>query len=820
MSNFFANLLYSVRQLRKTPVFAAIAILTLALGIGANTAVFSVMDAVLLRSLPGTDPHGLFYVHMANGENQPDGAGNTGDSNTSFSMPVFSALRARTDVIASLIAYAPLAFSKTAVQVNGSPLQAEGEEVSGNFFEGLTAQVPLGRALTPDDERSHAPVMVVSYAFWTREFARRPSILGSTISVKGLPFTVVGVTARGFFGVEPGSSSDFWVPLQNRPELNAWGMTSADETLYGTPRWWCLRMMARLRPGVTPAAAQAALAGTFFSAAQSGVGTIHGQWKPLLAFDPAQGIQGYSQQYGEQVKVLMGLVLLVLLIAVTNVALMIAARNDARAREFGVRLALGASRVQLFSQLLAESALLVFSGASLGWLFAVEATAVLARLAQIETSLSPNRSVLWFTLGISALAAVVFGLAPLRRAASAPVAGIAGTTGKQNMESRSRKAAGNAVMTAQVAVCLLLLVAGSLLLRTLSQYRREPLGMQADKVLLFGLSPHGVTDPAQVNSFHRALIARLRALPGVSNAAILENRPGSGWSDNSGFAIDGVVQRGVLLRSNAVGASYFATAGTPILEGRDIGEQDGLETMPVALVNQMLARRCFSHGGALGHQLGSGKNLRTIVGVVADSRYTSVDEPLQPMAYYPASQVGLVNVQVAVRTSGDPMALLPSVRQAVHALAPDLPLEDPMTQSAQFALGYAQPTMFATLGGFFGGLAALLVAIGLYGTLSYRVGRRVGEIGLRMALGAQRGQVVWLVLQESLLVTALGLAIGIPLALFNTRLLSSMLWQLSPTDPASVTLGIVGVLLVVAFASLVPARRAASVDPADALRSE
>ena len=286
------------------------------------------------------------------------------------------------------------------------------------------------------------------------------------------------------------------------------------------------------------------------------------------------------------------------------------------------------------------------------------------------------------------------------------------------------------------------------------------------------------------------------------------------------MTIDGVEQLGSLLRSNSIGAGYFEVAGTPILQGRDIGEQDGTQTMPVAVVNQTLAQHYFPQGYALGHHLGRGKEQRTIIGVVADSRYTSVDEPLQPMAYYPVSQIKLANIQVAVRTSGAPMALLPGVRDVVHALAPDLPLEDPMTQSAQFALGYAQPTMFATLGGFFGGLAALLVAIGLYGTLSYRVGRRKDEIGIRMALGAQRGQVMWLVLRESLQVTALGFAIGIPLVLGSTRLLSSTLWHLSPNDPVSLTLGLDGVLIVVGFASLVPARRAASIDPAEVLRSE
>ena len=463
MSNFFADLRFALRQLRKTPVFTVVAVLTLALGIGANTAVFSVMDAVLLRSLPVAHPDGLYYVQMANGEFQPDGAGNSGQPGTSFSMPVFTALRARADVLDALIGFVPLSLTKTAARIGHTPLQTEGEEVSGNFFSGLSAQVPVGRPLTLQDELRHSSAMVISYAFWTRQFDRKASALGTTVYVKGVPFSIVGVAARGFFGIEPGASADFWVPLQNRPDLNAWGIPPAYETLYGTPRWWCLRMMARLRPGVTPQQAQAALAGAFLQAAKSGIGTINTtRWKPLLVFNPARGLGGYSSFYQEPVEILMGLVSLVLLIAMTNVGLMIAARNAARAQEFSLRMALGAGRLRLFRQLLAECGLLVLSGASLGWGFAVEATTFLARMSQIDSGLRPDRSALWLTLAISVAASALFCLAPMRIATRSRASTMAAMQTARTTQSRTGKLGGNAVMATQVAICTVLLVAGSL----------------------------------------------------------------------------------------------------------------------------------------------------------------------------------------------------------------------------------------------------------------------------------------------------------------------------------------------------------------------
>lgn len=353
MSGLVQDIRYALRQLRKSPTFTATVVLALALGMGANTAVFSVMNAVLLRMLPVRDPQWLYYVHEGNGQWQPPSAGSTGSSDTSFSEPVFEALRHRQDVFEDLIAYVPLGLSgKTAICYKDMPEEAEGDEVSGNFFSGLSAQILRGRGFSLADENNHSPVVVISYDYWTRRFARDPSILGQTLYLKNIPFSIIGVSGYGFRGIEPASSTDFWIPLQNRPELNAWGMPASDNSLYGTPRWWCLRMMARLRQNVTPVQAQKALQSTFGEAAKIGIGTIDPkQWKPLLDFFPAKGIEGYNQQYRKPVQMLMGLVLLVLLIACSDVVLLLMARNEARQREFSLKIAIGAERAHLFRQL-------------------------------------------------------------------------------------------------------------------------------------------------------------------------------------------------------------------------------------------------------------------------------------------------------------------------------------------------------------------------------------------------------------------------------------------------------------------------------------
>jgi hypothetical protein len=402
MHTFLRDFRYALRQLRKSPGFTFTVVLMLALGIGANTAVFSVMNAVLMQLLPVSRPEGLSYVRMPNGQHNPGGA-QTGAWDTSFSEPVFEALRQHSDVFEELVAYVPLSFTGSiAVRHGELPEEASGEEVSGNFFSGVGARLEHGRGFSLQDEKNHAPIVVLSYEYWTRSYARDPAVVGQTLYIKGVPMTVVGVAAHGFKGIEPASSTDFWVPLQNRPELNAWGTPADNNTLYGSPNWWCLRMMARLHSGVTPMQAQQAITGTYAEVVKQTIGTVDPkQWKPLLEFVPARGIGGYNDQYREPLRILMGLVVLVLLIACANVAMMVQARNTMRQREFSLRLAIGAGRAAIFRQLLCESLLLVSAGAALGWIFALSATRMLATMSRIETGLSPrsHRTIL-YTAGL------------------------------------------------------------------------------------------------------------------------------------------------------------------------------------------------------------------------------------------------------------------------------------------------------------------------------------------------------------------------------------------------------------------------------------
>jgi predicted permease len=824
MAGLLQDFRFALRQLRKNPGFTAVAVITLALGIGANTAVFSVMNAVLLRTLPVRDPQRLYYLQIAVG-NQPPGAGNTGNSDTSFSEPVFEALRQRNDVLDDVIAYVPLGIGRVAARYREAPEEAEGDEVSGNFFSGLGAQIVRGRGFSLSDEKDHTSLVVISYDYWTRRFARDPAVLGGTLFVKNVPFTIIGIATRGFRGIEPASSTDFWIPLQNRPELNAWGNPASENSLYGTPKWWCLPLIVRLRPNVNPQQAQTALQSTFWEAAQTGIGAIDPkQWKPLLNFDPARGIQGYNQQYREPVQILMELVLLVLLIACTNVALLILARNEARQREFSLRLAIGAERSHLFRQLLTESTLLVTAGAALGWAFAFFATRALAAWSGIETGLDPDVNVLLVTLAVSVTSVLAFSFAPLSFVLRVPVSGVLRATATNITQGKQRSFGGRALMASQVAICLLLLVAAGLLLRTLRNYETQDLGMQVDGLLVFGITPQRAPSVQSTLEFYRTLLDRIRTVPGVESATLMDNRIGSGWSDNNddddldGASLKQKFPSNSLVRSNHVGPGYFHVLGVPILVGRDISDGDTATSLPVVVVNETFAKRFLPTTNPLGHKFHN----RTIVGIAKDSKYRSVDETPLPMAYYPSFQnlSAGATLHVEVRVQGEPLNLMPTLRLVVHDLDPDVPMEKPMTQRMQFEESYSEPKMFARLGVFFGGLAALLVATGLYGTLSYRTNRRTAEIGTRMALGAQRGQVLWMVMRESLLVCCVGAAAGFPLAVLCTRFLRSMLYEMSPFDPLSFGCAILCVAIVGGGAAFLPARRAAKVDPMVALRYE
>ena len=664
---------------------------------------------------------------------------------------------------------------------------------------------------------------MISDSYWTRRFGYSPSVLGSTIFVKSVPFTIIGISAPGFHGIEPGVSTDFWIPLQNRPELNAWG--EAANNVYGSPNWWCLQLMARLRENITPAQAESGLESSFLEAAKIGIGNIDSQkWKPVLDFDPAKGIQDYKQQYREQVHVLMALVLLVLLIACTNVSLLLMARNEGRQREFSLKMAIGADSLHVFRQLLTESSFLVATGAACGWSFAIFATRALAAWSQIESGLDPDRNVLLFTLAVSALIALAFGLAPLWSALRAPISGVLRATSSGLTAGHQRRIGGRVLMSSQVAICLLLLVAASLLLRTLRKYQTQDLGMKTAGLVVFGVTPQRAHTAEEALAFFRSLLDRVRALPGVQGVTMMNHRLGSGLGSRHGEVLDGADlqdqfgTRGTIT-SNDVGPDCFHVLGVPILEGRDVSDTDTPASAPVAVVNETFAKRFLTNTSPLGHKL---KGDRTIVGVVKDSKYRGVSEEPTPTVYYPALQKLEVGetVQIEVRSDARPLALLPTIAKAVHEIEPNAPLEEPVTQQAEFEMSYSQPAMFARLAGFFGALAAVLVATGFYGTLAYRTNRRTTEIGMRMALGAQRTQVIWMIIRESLLIGAAGVLVGLPLAFACARFLDSMLYQVSNFDALSFVLAVCAIALVGGVAAFLPARRAAKVDPMVALRYE
>jgi predicted permease len=833
VDDFFKDVRFAWRLLRLSPAFTGIIVLTLALGIGANTAIFSVMNAVVLRSLPVRDPQQVVFLRTTD---QPKNSSNTGDWGSSFSIGVYEQLRADRSVLSDTIAYVPVALPKAAVRYGHEPEEVAADMVSGNFFTGLGVQPVCGRTLTDDDEKKHTQVAVLSYAYWTRRFGQTCAVIGQPLYVQGIPFTIVGVAASRFAGVESsenGGTTELWIPLQNRPDLNAWNNQDGytiGKTFYGETNWWCLMLMGRLKPGISERAAAARLNPLFQRAAYAPIGKPQrGEKMPNLYFANAKGIPGAREDYQTPLRVLLAMVGLILVIACGNVAMMLSARNAARQREFSVRLAIGGSRMRLFRQLLAESVLLVTGGTVLGWLFAVAATRALSVWSTLNQNLSPDRRVLLFTLGVTALAALLFGLAPLGGAVNTPIGLALRTSSATSHQDSGRVRGRKFVVALQVCLCLTLLIAAGLLLRTLQNLQNVNLGMRTSGLLVFGVSPQQHSDSETIR-FYESLSNRIRGLPGVLSVTLMENRLGSGWSNNTTPYVDGrkPQDKAAHMRWNAVGPNYFSTLETPILYGRDLTEADSAKAPKAVVINQIFADRYLKGQNPLGHQIGFSDDKKapqwTVVGVAADSKYTGVQEKPTAMAYFPYKQIGEINgigiMHVEVRTVGNPASFLPTIERTVREFAPGLPLLEPRTQQAQFDSSFSTERLIARLAIFFGLLAALLVATGLYGTLSYAVARRTAEVGVRMALGAQRGQVLWMVLKESLTVSAIGIAAGLPLALACSRLLRSILYGVGPGDPLTAIFGLLGLIAVVLLASFIPAIRAASVDPMVALHYE
>ncbi len=648
LDSLWRDIRYALRQLRKAPVFSVTTVLTLALGIGATTAIFSAMNAVLLRLLPVANPRELFFLHLP--DDQPYGAHSTGDSETSFSLPVFKTLRQSRRAFADVMAFAPLSGGKVAVRFgDGRPEQAAGDMVSGNFFSGLGVRTAAGRTLSMADEDANAPVAVLSYGYWTVRFSRDPGVVGQTIYIKGIPFTIVGIAAEGFPGLEQAESTDLWIPLQRRAELDPWG-NPLNHTLYGSPDWWCLRLLARLAPGVSATQAIAEANPSFQAEAYARLAAPDAAHHRIrLTAVAARGVVGLGDfyDYGQRIKMLMALVTLVLVIACSNVAMLIIARNAARQRDFSLRMALGATRGTLLRQLLVESGILVALGSMAGWLFALIATHALANWAQLDMSLAPDWKALLFTSAVSVIAALVFALAPMRTATNAPVTSALRTSTATAHQSGH---GANTVLAVQIALCFTLLTSAGLLLRTLLNYEHTNLGMQTQGLLVFGITPQKQTTNEARFGFYRTLLERMRALPGVEAATFVGNRLGSGWSSNDEPTVDGVTYSfsQVPLRTNIVGPDYLHVLGIPLLAGRDIRESDTATSQRVAVVNETFVKKLLPNTNPLGHQLGDlKKDHYTIVGVAGDSKYRSVDEAPRAMAYYPYTQAEDARVHIA-----------------------------------------------------------------------------------------------------------------------------------------------------------------------------
>jgi predicted permease len=823
MPNFWRNLRFGLRSLRRSPAFSVVAVLSLALGIGANTAIFSVIEALLLRDLPVKAPQELilFENGRVSGINDdfPNG------ERQLYSEPFFRVIRANNSVLDDVAAEDS---STSAVQGRFSstaePARLRVRVVSGNYFSLLGVGAAAGRMLTAEDDqkRGSHPVTVMSHAFWERRFARDPGVIGKTVTVNGTAFSIVGVAAPEFLGTVVGETADFWVPLAMVKQVKPWFANAYDAQ---TQSLW---LIGRAKPQVSPATAAAnvnlvlqqwlhELAG----AAPSAERVQDMQKAHITLTEGAKGISNLRIEFSEPLKILMALVGLVLLIACANVANLHLARGAGRTREISVRLALGASRSTLVAQLLTESVLLGMMGGALGLLAGWWGGQLLIATGP-QTSLltvGPNPRVLLFTLGLALATGLLFGIAPALRMTRTDV-GPSLKEGKGMARSQSRSLFGQSLVAGQVALALFLMIGAGLFLRTLIRLSDANLGFDKDHVTIFELDTNANGLKPEVA---RRIEERVGALPGVEAAsfAMLTFRRGN-WSTLVWpEGVEHTEANGKQLDGNRVGAQYFAAMGMPILAGRTFSSRDTPKSHSVAVVNETFARKMFPETMALGRHfsLGGTSDLE-IVAIVKDAKYRSLREQPRAMWFVYTEQESDGFENLIVRMSRDSKAIIPQIRAAMRiedakvTVSMVMPLADRVDQS----LG--REKLLARLATFFGALALLLASIGLYGVLAYSVSRRTNEIGIRMALGAEAGSILRMVLGESLIVVAIGLAVGVPAALVCGRFIASQLYGVPPNDLWTIVGAATALIVVALAASFVPARRAALLDPLAALREE
>jgi putative ABC transport system permease protein len=821
LETFWQDLRLGLRMLRKHPGFSLIAILTLALGIGANTAIFSLIDAVLLKMLPVERPEQLYFIQNVGPHRLGGGAP---------PYPCFERFRDRNQSFTGLAAFA---HRDLRVRIDGQREEVMGQFVSGNYFSLLGVSPLLGRALSPADDTAPQKggpdglVAVISYHYWTSRFGRSPEVIGKVVQVGNDSITIVGVTPPEFYGLFPGAQIDISLPM----------MFVGAQALADKESWW-FQAVGRLKPDAPVAKARAELNAIFqpFMDETSVSAEMRRDAFARIELAPAsKGLDTLRRQFSRPLATLMAIAALVLLIACANVANLLLTAAAARRKEFAVRLALGAGRSRLARQMLTESLLLVGLGGLSGLLFARWGGAFLVSFFaagnnQLPVKLTLDHRVLLFTAGVSLLTGLIFGLAPALQATGINPAPALKDGGAPSARARSRF--GKALVVAQIALSLLLLVGTGLFVQTLRNLKNIDAGFQRDGVITMRVNPSAaVYQGARLANLWKEMLARVEKLPGMRSAGFSTLSPLDGNDRGVRVEVAGFtpsVERDQDIRLNQVSPGFFQTFGIRLLQGRAFAESDS-ETAPgVALLNETAARFYFGDRNPVGGQLSfkRGSNALStpyqVIGVVKDSRYSSLREPDTRLVYLPMSQSldQLGRLTLAVRADGRATDLMNAVRNELRAAGNDILVTHVVTLNEQVDQSLLQERLVATLSLFFGLLALLLAALGLYGVMSHDVARRTGEIGIRMALGANARQVVRLVLGQTLVWVALGAVIGLGAALFATRWAESLLFGLKPNDPLTIGLAALVLLAVAAIAGYLPARRAARVDPLVALRRE
>jgi predicted permease len=835
MNGLVQDLRFAVRQLRKSPGFTAVAVVTLALGIGANTAIFTVVNGLLLKMLPVKNPQQLVVVGDPTASQQRS----NGTPRTDIlSYPLYKELRDRNSVLNGLCAAASDHHIEVDTGQGGPPDEKiTGRMVSGNYFSVLGLEPAAGRLFfdSDDTEESANPVVVLGYEYWQRKFALAPAIIGKDIHLNGYPFTVIGVTPPGFDGDIVGERMALFVPLSMQPQI----VRGRHWRKSGNSSW--LSLIGRLQPNVSPAQAEANLNIVFQQAVKGDYGAalssddrnaIHDAHISVAA--GGGGISGLRGDYRIPLLLLMGIVGLVLLIACVNVANLLLARASSRNREIALRLAIGANPRRLLQQLLTESVLLGLLGGITGSLLAIWGVRLLVRLLGSEKNLplAPDGRVLAFTVTISLLTGIIFGLVPSLQTLKVRVTPALQSATRTTAATGSRFTWGKGLVIGQVALSLLVLFAAGLLVRSLQKLMTQNFGYSRDHLVIARIDPIGVGYRADnMKLLAQQLVARLSGTPGVRAVTYSSNGLFAGSESGDAIIVPGFAAsrpHDRVAMEDYVGADYFGVVGIPILAGRGIQAQDTATSTRVAVVNEAMVKRFFSGQNPIGRQFTIDdpdwlNKPFTIVGISRDAKDhgSGIREEVPPRFYQAFQQTpDPVQIVIEAQVSGAPSGALTNVLGQIKAADPRLPISFIETLDNLVADSAGNQIALAKLSTFFGGLALLLACVGLYGVISYTVASRTREIGVRMALGARRGDVMELVLREGMLLVAIGLVVGIPLAIASTRLLHSFLFGLKSTDPPSLIAVILLLGIVAAVAGFIPARRAARIDPMVALRYE